>query len=169
MPRIQTPGIGSVIIPSVALLALTLDLACKNWARKTLGEGATSQFLPGLLHFNLTSNTGAAFSLGSHNSALMTGLACLLTLLLIFWSAKRELTESKVPLLDRVGLGFLIGGALGNLCDRFLRGRVTDFLEFSFVSFPVFNTADIMIDVGIGLLVIAALVASENKRADEKP
>ncbi len=114
-------------------------------------------------HFNLTSNTGAAFSLGNHNSTLMTTLAFTMTCVLIAWWVKRELTEFKVPQLDNIGLGLLIGGAMGNLLDRFVRGRVTDFLDFSFISFPVFNLADALIDVGIGLLVIAAF-SSPDKR-----
>ena len=93
----------------------------------------------------------------------MTTLAFTMTCVLIAWWAKRELTELKVAQLDRIGLGLLIGGAMGNLLDRFVRGRVTDFLDFSFISFPVFNTADALIDVGIGLLVIAAFSSADKK------
>ena len=52
-------------------------------------------------------------------------------------------------------MGCLLGGAIGNLIDRYTVGQVTDFLEFTFVSFPVFNVADALIDVGIGCLFIA--------------
>jgi len=49
-------------------------------------------------------------------------------------------------------MGCILGGAIGNLIDRFNHGQVTDFIEFAFISFPVFNVADALIDVGIVLL-----------------
>jgi len=76
-----------------------------------------------------------------------------MTLALIAWAVKRELGNTPVHMLDRFGLGCLIGGALGNLFDRFTRGRVTDFLDFTFINFPVFNVSDMLIDAGIGLLI----------------
>jgi len=163
MPSGKTFGRGSLITPAAAAVALLADISSKQWARANLHEGLSSEFIPGFLHFNLTSNTGAAFSLGNQNSTLMTTLAFTMTCVLIAWWAKRELTELKVAQLDRIGLGLLIGGAMGNLLDRFVRGRVTDFLDFSFISFPVFNTADALIDVGIGLLVIAAFSSADKK------
>lgn len=60
------------------------------------------------------------------------------------------------PRLDRwqqAGYGCLLGGALGNGIDRFLTGEVVDFLDFRLIQFPVFNVADIAINIGIiGLL-----------------
>ena len=95
---------------------------------------------------------------------LMSSLAAVMTLALVAWSIKRELTESSVPLADRIGMGCLLGGAFGNLFDRFTRGRVTDFIEFGFVSFPVFNAADALIDLGIGLLIISSMLSLEKSK-----
>ncbi len=142
------------IIPLVALLCLIFDALTKNWARNKLIAGDAYPFIPGISFF-LTHNTGAAFSLGAGNSYLMTGLASLVTLALVAWVLKRE--AKLVSKVERVGLGFLFGGACGNLFDRFSQGRVTDFIEFTFINFPVFNCADIFIDVGIGLILIAML------------
>ncbi len=154
------------IIPLVALLCLALDAFTKDWARTSLVVGEPAPFIPGLIRFFVTHNTGAAFSLGAGNSYLMTALASVVTLALVAWMLKREATL--VSNLERVGLGFLFGGACGNLLDRFTQGKVTDFLEFTFVNFPVFNCADVCIDIGIALILIAMMLEnSAHKKAAE--
>jgi signal peptidase II len=72
----------------------------------------------------------------------------------LFWY-HRQLKRGFQSRLEQYGLAIVIGAALGNLLDRYLYGRVTDFLEFAFVSFPVFNLADVMIDIGIGLIILS--------------
>lgn len=58
--------------------------------------------------------------------------------------------------LEQLGYGFILGGALGNGIDRFLAGSVVDFLDFRLIHFPVFNLADVSINVGIICLLIAS-------------
>jgi signal peptidase II len=144
------------IIPLTAALCLVGDAISKEWARTTLVAGEPIPFMPGVSRFFLTHNTGAAFSLGAGNSYLMTALASVVTLALVAWMLKREATL--VSNVERFGLGFLFGGACGNLLDRFSQGRVTDFIEFTFITFPVFNCADVCIDIGIGLILIAMMM-----------
>lgn len=55
-----------------------------------------------------------------------------------------------------MGYGCLLGGALGNGIDRFLTGEVVDFLDFRWIQFPVFNVADIAINIGIACLLWSA-------------
>jgi signal peptidase II len=153
------------IIPLTAALCLILDALSKEWARSKLIAGEPVPFLPGLARFFLTHNTGAAFSLGAGNSYLMTALACVVTLALVAWMLKRESTL--VSNVERVGLGFLFGGACGNLLDRFSQGRVTDFVEFTFITFPVFNCADVCIDIGIGLILIAMMMENSAQPKQE--
>jgi|688.fasta_scaffold276598_2 signal peptidase II len=148
------------IIPLVAISALVFDALSKNWARNKLITGDAYPFIPGVSFF-LTHNTGAAFSLGAGNSFLMTALASVVTLSLVAWVLKRE--SSMVSNVERAGLGFLFGGACGNLLDRFSQGQVTDFIEFTFINFPVFNCADVFIDIGIGLILIAMLSEKSEK------
>lgn len=152
------------IIPLVAILALVFDALSKNWARNKLITGDAYPFIPGVSFF-LTHNTGAAFSLGAGNSFLMTALASVVTLSLVAWVLKRE--SSMVSNVERAGLGFLFGGACGNLLDRFSQGQVTDFIEFTFINFPVFNCADVFIDIGIGLILIAMLSEKSSQTNSE--
>lgn len=148
--------ISKAAAPTVSLiLSFAVDRLAKSWALANLPYHSSVPFIPGFLRFTLTSNKGAAFSLGHDNAFFMTALASLLTALLIFWVVSRVARNEKVPTLELAGIGTLIGGSLGNLYDRFTLGRVTDFLEFDFMAFPVFNPADVFIDIGLGLLLIS--------------
>ncbi|HEY9714809.1 MAG TPA: signal peptidase II, partial [Chroococcales cyanobacterium] len=143
------------IIAASAILCIAIDWLTKMWARQALLPGQNSEFIPGVLSLLLTWNTGAAFSLGRDHSMTMTAVACLVTGVVVLFIVQRH--KALCSNLERVGLGCLLGGAVGNLIDRFFYGRVTDFLNFAFISFPVFNVADVCIDVGIGLILIALL------------
>ncbi|HEY9684145.1 MAG TPA: signal peptidase II [Oculatellaceae cyanobacterium] len=140
----------------VGAVCFAADMATKEWARNCLTGDSEIALVPGLLNFNLVTNTGAAFNLGSGHALTMTIIASTVTLLLITWVLREEKRATTSRLFINIGAGFLIGGAIGNLADRFLRGRVTDFIELAFVRFPVFNCADVFIDIGVGLLIIAA-------------
>jgi signal peptidase II len=114
-------------------------------------------------------NTGAAFNLGSSVPVVMATVASVVTIVLVTWVLTEERkATSRLGLID-VGAGFLIGGALGNLADRFMRGRVTDFIEFVFFKFPVFNCADIFIDIGVGLLIIALWNGRKTSKSEIEP
>ncbi|MBK9146036.1 MAG: signal peptidase II [Candidatus Melainabacteria bacterium] len=159
--------LGLSLIPLSTALVIALDQISKAWAEANLTQGAPQVFVPGILDFSLTSNTGVAFSLGSGHGSTVTILASGLTLLIVAWSIKRQLETPPPPLLESIGMGCIIGGAAGNLIDRFCRGRVTDFLDFAFMTFPVFNVADVLIDVGIGLVLIAAISSDKREKSNE--
>jgi signal peptidase II len=140
-----------------AICAFSLDRLSKAWVLQHLQTVIVRPFLEGFVQLHLTTNTGAAFSLGKDNGQLMTGVAALVTLFLIGWAAWRhKLYPGQMP-LEKIGTGLLLGGALGNLFDRFSRGHVTDFLQFTAFDFPIFNVADALIDLGIGLIFIDLL------------
>ncbi|MEO1127008.1 MAG: signal peptidase II, partial [Cyanobacteria bacterium J06639_16] len=61
-----------------------------------------------------------------------------------------------------VGYGCVLGGALGNGIDRMLAGQVVDFLDFRLINFPIFNLADVFINIGIVCLLISAFFYSDN-------
>lgn len=136
-------------------ISLGADILTKVWAKSNLTPGSEVRAIPGLINFTLTTNTGGAFSFGENNFWMVTGAASILTLGIIAWWIKKEIKGPTFLNTERAAIGFLLGGAVGNLIDRFRFGKVTDFIEFAFVNFPIFNVADICIDVGIGLLYIA--------------
>jgi signal peptidase II len=154
------------LIPLTAAIVILLDAASKQWALSALQMGETRAFIPGLLQFTLTTNTGGAFGIGRDAKGLMTVLPILICAGILYWIWKRDRSGQRLTGLEQVGFGMLLGGALGNIADRLMRGMVTDFLEFAFISFPVFNVADALIDVGIGLLIIASFLPSPKPAAD---
>jgi len=148
-----------------AILAFTLDRLSKNWVLSHLQTIVVQPLLPGIIQLHLTANTGAAFSLGRDNGQLMTIVATVVTVSLIGWTVWRHRLFPNLLALEKIGTGLLIGGALGNLVDRYCQGQVTDFLQFTFFDFPIFNVADALIDVGIGLIFIDLF--RSGKQADQ--
>jgi signal peptidase II len=142
---------------SVVFAAFGLDFASKVWARQTLIPGTTVPFLPPLLKLTIDTNTGAAFSMGNNQGYLVGALATVIFLVICVWFFKRMQVGFDSN-LERFGLALLLGGALGNLGDRYMYGRVTDFLDFMFIDFPIFNLADVLIDIGVGLIIISNMV-----------
>lgn len=150
----------ALLSPLVAILTLVADAASKAWALASLESGVVYPFIPGILQLTLTTNTGGAFGIGKDHKEIMLLLAATIAGGIIYWIIHRERDKDHRPLtIERVGLGLLLGGALGNIWDRLVMGRVTDFLDFAFMDFPVFNVADALIDVGVALIIINSFIA----------
>ncbi len=98
----------------------------------------------------LAHNPGIAFSL--RLPPIVQELVIVLALGLVGWTA----VKYGKTWLDRLGFGLVLGGAVANLIDRIPDGAVTDYFQIG--SFPVFNLADSCITVGVGLVVIGAVV-----------
>lgn len=93
-----------------------------------------------------------AFSLASGHIQITTWISLIVSFVLIYVFITNQPRQRII--LYYIAFGFLLGGACGNIIDRFYQGFVTDFIEFSQFDFPVFNMADIFIDIGIVLLLI---------------
>ena len=109
-------------------------------------------------------NTGAAFSMFSGKTALISllsiGLLILITLMLL---------GNGIPTSSlKASVSCLIGGGLGNLLDRLIFGAVTDYIRLLFIPFPVFNLADISITLSVSYLACALLTGKLDKYTGEK-
>ena len=139
----------------VALVWAGLDQATKVWAESALTRGEPVPLVGDLLQLHLTYNSGAAFSLGTGWTGVVTTIATLVSIAII-WQAFR--TRSLAWALT---LGLLLGGAVGNLIDRYFRppsvglGHVVDFLALP--NFPVFNIADMGVTTAAVLIVVLSL------------
>ena len=139
----------------VALAAYALDLGTKVLAVERLSGRGTVEVLGGWFTLHLTRNPGAAFSTGTSFTLLLSLVAILAAGVVIYLSRRLGST------LWAVGLGFLLAGVLGNLTDRVfrepgpLRGHVVDF--FRLPNWPVFNVADICINVAAAVIVLQAI------------
>ncbi len=134
----------------LAAAVVALDQISKSLALSQLAPGQTMPWLPGLLQFQRVSNTGAAFSLLSGNSAGLGLISALVTLLAAAWL----LWKPPPRLWLALAVAFLLAGALGNGLDRWRLGSVVDFLEFVPIRFPIFNIADVAINLAVACFAI---------------
>lgn len=142
---------------ALALGAIAVDRLSKSWAEGTLLPGESLALWPGVLDLTLIKNTGAAFSLFAGGGDWLKWVSLLVSLALVAYG----LFGRPLGPWEQFGFGLLLGGAIGNGFDRFLYGEVTDFLEIRFIQFPVFNGADIAINLGLACLIFAALRGEE--------
>jgi signal peptidase II len=144
-----------------AIIGLVLDQLTKFWVVNNFEltiPPETITLWPGVFHFTYVTNTGAAFSLFSENGDWLRWLSLVVSLALVVLGLA-------IPLANRweqVGYGFILSGALGNGIDRFLNGEVVDFFDFRLIRFPIFNVADVCINIGIACLIIAAFRVSHD-------
>ncbi|USQ81540.1 signal peptidase II [Ornithinimicrobium faecis] len=157
------------MVLAIAAVWVVSDQIAKNIAEDVLSDGSTRPFIGELLQFHLTYNPGAAFSMGTGSTGLLTILAVTVCIVIV-WNARRL---GSLPWA--IGLGLLLGGALGNLTDRLIRepgfgkGHVVDFLMLP--NFPIFNVADMGITfaaVLIGILALRGINPDGTLAADEE-
>tara|TARA_Y100001968_G_C19354780_1_gene716584 strand:+ start:312 stop:794 length:483 start_codon:yes stop_codon:yes gene_type:complete len=130
-----------------------IDQISKFLVLITLGFNKSVNIIPNTLNFTLVKNKGAAFSLFSNSTTLLTIISILASLFLI-------LIILKFPpksYWNFIGIANLLGGTLGNGIDRFLKGYVLDFFELIPINFPIFNIADISINIAIICFIIDIL------------
>lgn len=144
---------------SVALGAVLVDQVTKVWAVAALQDGPI-HLIGDVLRLRLIRNSGAAFSTFQGVGPLI-GLAAVGVIALVFVMMYHVARRFEV-----VGLGLVLGGALGNLVDRifrgdgFLDGSVVDWIDPSF--FPAFNGADSSITIGVAVLLVGAMRPSSD-------
>ncbi len=159
-----------VILAATAGLIVFLDQWTKSWVRANVPMG--TDYLPESLswlapfarirHWH---NTGTIFGLFKDASMVFTVLAFVVIGLILFF-------YPQTPRKDwwlRVVLGIQLGGAIGNLVDRLMFGRVTDFISVG--NFAIFNIADASISVGAAILGVVILYETwmEKKKAAAPP
>ena len=153
----RIPVLMIVLVPVV----LAVDQLTKRWAVSEL-TGRPPRHVIWTLQWNLTRNSGMAFS-QAQGIGPVIGIGALLVVLWLAWTSRRLTSR-----VTAVAAGLIAGGALGNLPDRVfrgdrvLRGSVVDFIDFQW--FPIFNVADMAIDIGGALLVLWSLLAHRRGR-----
>ena len=149
----------------LATLLLLSDQLSKAWALGRLPAGVVQPFLPGLLQLRRVSNTGAAWSLFSGNPQLLGWISLLVSLGLVLWILREPPTDR----WQALAFGFLLGGAAGNGLDRWRLSSVVDFLEFMPISFPIFNIADIAINLAVACFALHLLAPQRRSRGSSTP
>jgi len=143
---------------ALAGVVVVLDQLGKAAAEAWLQPHTAHAVLPGL-NLTLVYNTGAAFSMlsqaGGWQRWLLAVLAAAVSAFIVVWLARLPRDERWTAL----ALSLIMGGAIGNLVDRLLRGYVVDFVDIYYGSYhwPAFNVADSAITVGAVILIVYSL------------
>lgn len=139
-------------------LSLALTFALDRIIKIAWGNSEFT-LIPHVLKVHGTQNTGMAFGWLAGNPLLLAGITALVLIGLFLY-----LRKQKLRFFEALGLGLLIGGALGNLFDRLVYGYVIDMLEPLFMNLFIFNIADAGITVGAGILMICLLFGKEDTK-----
>ena len=144
----------------VAAAAVIADQVTKAWAIDHLADGHADHLI-WTLQLNLAFNNGMAFGRGQGWGPLIGVLATLLVVVMLLSLGRQS------GRVARLSTGLIIGGAIGNIADRafrgdgFMHGSVIDFIDFQW--FPIFNVADMCINIGGALMVIGFLLTDRRQ------
>ncbi|MQN01500.1 MAG: signal peptidase II [Lachnospiraceae bacterium] len=133
---------------------IILDQLTKLAARTAL-SGGDIDLIPGVLELHLLYNTGAAFSMLTGKSIVFYILTPVISAVIIYFFIRLPFEKKYMPMA--FVLSSLVAGAVGNYIDRVAFGKVTDFIYFSIINFPVFNVADIYVTLSVIFLLILIL------------
>ncbi len=154
---------GYINLFGVALTVIALDQWTK-WLVRTNIEFGT-QWLPGWLswlspyaRFVNWHNSGAAFGMFQNGNLVFTVLAFIVIGAIVYYYPQVDADDWTL----RLAMGLQLGGAAGNLIDRLLVGKVTDFISVSV--FPVFNIADSSITIGVIVLLLGVWLKEQQER-----
>jgi signal peptidase II len=159
---------GAAILFGSAAVVYLLDRVTKLWAERTLAD-APIEVIRGALTLRYTTNSGGAFSLGQSAPWLFAGATITVSLVIVATAFRH-----RDPVVA-AALGLILGGALGNLTDRVVRGsgllsfdgRVVDWVDVHL--WPVFNVADSAVVVGAILLAWTSFREAQRHAHDDGP
>lgn len=148
----------------LAALLVVVDLVFKAFF-----DGKEFAIISGVFIIKSAHNTGAAFSFLTGKTALLTVISVVFLVgFLLFHASQKQKTW-----LYRFGFSLFLAGAVGNMVDRIFLGHVRDFLFFELINFPIFNVADICLNVGAALLILFFIkteiaTLKQNKESQKK-
>lgn len=138
----------------LSLFIVAIDQIAKFLVRENFDQQSSYELIPGIIELTFSKNTGIAFSLFNSQPLLLTIIVTVINIALIYYVFFHSSENN-------ISFGFIIGGALSNLIDRYIFGYVTDFINPVFVDFAIFNLADASLNIGAFLLIISLWKKSE--------
>jgi signal peptidase II len=138
------------IITGICVMAI--DQVTKYLIIQKLPINKSIEIIKGFFYITHINNTGAAFGLFQGYTRVLAVVSIIAILLIVLLKTILRINS----IFYNISLGFILGGALGNLVDRYFAGKVTDFFNFTFFG-AVFNVADLFINVGFFLTIVIIL------------
>lgn len=148
----------------ITVLVILFDQATKKIVESSMDLHESIALIPDVFHITYKTNDGMSLGLFPGGRWVFVALTVAVIVGVLVWFSKTKPTN-KVLLW---GTSLIIGGAVGNLIDRIVCGKVTDFFDFCLINFPIFNIADIGITIGTVLLFVYIFFFYEEKGGENK-
>ena len=144
----------------ISMILLCIDQISKLLVVNLLTKTDSITIIKNFFYLTYINNDGAAFSILVGKRIFLILIAVLVIVMLIRYIKKNNIQNK----LELVSISLIIGGSLGNLMDRVVRGYVIDFLDFKIFNynFPIFNLADTFIVIGVFLLLLKEIRKENN-------
>ena len=150
------------MLPIVVVAVLIIDQITKYLAIN-LKDGRTISLIGDHLSLVYLENRGAAFGILQNQKCFLMVSSILIIGYLVYFYLKHK---ESLNLLMRLGIGLVLGGAVGNMIDRIFRGFVVDFISYRFPNgygFPIFNIADMAVVIGCSVLILSSFQKEEKE------
>ena len=137
----------------LSIIFIIIDQVSKLIVINTLSKTKSVEVIKSFFYLTYTNNNGAAFSILTGKRVILIIVTLIVIGILIYYIRKTKVKEN----INKIALSLVIGGSIGNLIDRIVRGAVVDFLDFKIFgyNYPIFNLADTFIVLGVFLLLIS--------------
>ena len=132
---------------SLSIFIILIDQSTKYLMSNNYKIFIMKDFL--LFRLDFVKNYGAAFNIFSGSRIFLSFISIVFSILLIYLIIRKN----TIYILDLYSYSFILGGTIGNGMDRILKGFVIDFINLNIINFPVFNIADISINIGFIFLL----------------
>ncbi|EOT47632.1 MULTISPECIES: signal peptidase II [Enterococcus] len=143
----------------LALVVIVLDQLVKYQIVAHLALGESVTVIPHVLSFTYLQNTGAAWSLFEGKQTFFT----IITIIAVVVVSYLLYRNRHGHWLFSLGLALILAGAIGNFIDRIRLGFVVDMFQTEFISFPIFNVADMALSIGVILIFIYTILEDRLK------
>ena len=137
----------------LAFLQIVIDLFTKSEAKKRVREGECVN-IKALLNIYHKKNKGLAYNFISDKPKTALYVSAASTVILVIYLI--SLVKDGAKSVEKVGVSLLLGGAMGNLIDRFVNGEVTDFIYIKYKKAPIFNYADLSALMGVLVTIVSS-------------
>ena len=144
----------------IVLVTIAIDLLTKIWALSYLFPTGRVIIVTPFLNFAPVWNPGISFGLFADHTEIVSVMIPLLAVFISLWLF---FSLAQISFAQRIGAGFIAGGALGNVIDRIRFGQVVDFIDLHWQNYhwPAFNIADSALFIGVILWLYGIIYASE--------
>tara|TARA_B000000441_G_C21718213_1_gene337260 strand:- start:872 stop:1342 length:471 start_codon:yes stop_codon:yes gene_type:complete len=148
----------------VSAILVLADQISKTIVVKTMSLYESIPVIQNFFHFTYITNDGMAFGINFPFGYYIFTIVSVLLTLFLFWYLWSVRTHS---IVIRLGISFIIAGAIGNLIDRIFLGAVIDFLDFMIGNFHwyVFNLADSYVTVGMVLVLVDSIILEKKRES----